>query len=170
MDPATFMEIPAHFIFMKINSNSWSDFLMFVSGMLNLLLNNSRITFNIFTGILPMNAPIFPQNLELKLKKMAEDSSNPSARNWKYFGIFIDYFDITFTQTLKQNWNRDLNYSEGILGQISHFSLFLFTWFPPMPWQLKNPTFSFSLRPMLSKHWLVSTFLIWRKERAQIFL
>lgn len=43
--------------------------------------------------------------------------------------------------------------------------LFDFTWFPPMPWQLKMPTFSFSLRPMLSKHWLVSTFLIWRKRR-----
>lgn len=39
-----------------------------------------------------------------------------------------------------------------------------------MPWQLKNPTFSFSLRPMLSKHWLVSTFLIWRKEKGEIFL
>lgn len=39
-----------------------------------------------------------------------------------------------------------------------------------MPWQLKNPTFSFSLRPMLSKHWLVSTFLIWRKERGETFL
>lgn len=39
-----------------------------------------------------------------------------------------------------------------------------------MPWQLKNPTFSFSLRPILSKHWLVSTFLIWRKESGEIFL
>lgn len=37
-----------------------------------------------------------------------------------------------------------------------------FTWFPPMPWQLKKPTFSFSFLPMLSTHWLVSTFLIWR--------
>lgn len=87
-----------------------------------------------------------------------------------YFGFFIDYFAITFTQNLKWNWNRYLKYSKGILGQISHFPLVLFTWFPPMPWQLKNPTFSFSLRPMLSKHWLVSTFLIWGKERGEIFL
>lgn len=36
-----------------------------------------------------------------------------------------------------------------------------------MPWQLKMPTFSFSLRPMLSKHWLVSTFLIWRKKKMK---
>lgn len=38
------------------------------------------------------------------------------------------------------------------------------TWFPPMPWQLKKPTFSFSFRPMLSTHWLVSTFLICGKK------
>lgn len=89
----------------------------------------------------------------------------------KIFWNFIDYFDTTFTQNLKQNLNWYLKYSKGIFGQTSHFfPLFLFTWFPPMPWQLKNPTFSFSLRPMLSKHWLVSTFLIWRKERDEIFL
>lgn len=37
------------------------------------------------------------------------------------------------------------------------------TWLPPMPWQLKIPTFSFSLRAMLSRHWLVSTLRIWAK-------
>lgn len=35
------------------------------------------------------------------------------------------------------------------------------TWLPPIPWQLKMPTFSFSFLAMLSRHWLVSTFRIW---------
>lgn len=35
------------------------------------------------------------------------------------------------------------------------------TWLPPIPWQLKIPTFSFSFLAMLSRHWFVSTFLIW---------
>lgn len=34
------------------------------------------------------------------------------------------------------------------------------TWLPPMPWQLKMPTFSFSFLAMLSRHWLVSTLRI----------
>lgn len=38
------------------------------------------------------------------------------------------------------------------------------TWLPPMPWQLKMPTFSFSLRAMLSRHWLVSTLRIWSED------
>lgn len=40
------------------------------------------------------------------------------------------------------------------------------TWLPPIPWQLKIPTFSFSFLAMLSRHWFVSTFLIWEWRRA----
>lgn len=49
-----------------------------------------------------------------------------------------------------------------VLGQC------VLTWFPPIPWQLKKPTFSFSFLPMLSTHWLVSTFLIcgWSKAKT----
>lgn len=45
------------------------------------------------------------------------------------------------------------------------FLLCSVTWLPPMPWQLKMPTFSFSFRAMLSRHWLVSTFRIWVKSK-----
>lgn len=37
------------------------------------------------------------------------------------------------------------------------------TWLPPIPWQLKMPTFSFSFLAMLSRHWLVSTLRIWKR-------
>lgn len=42
------------------------------------------------------------------------------------------------------------------------------TWLPPMPWQLKMPTFSFSFRAMLSRHWLVSTLRICEIQRDVI--
>lgn len=42
------------------------------------------------------------------------------------------------------------------------------TWLPPMPWQLKMPTFSFSFRAMLSRHWLVSTLRICEIHRHVI--
>lgn len=62
-DPATFMEIPAPFICMKIISNSWSNSLMLMSRTLNWLLNDSRIIFNIFPGILPMDMHQYSQKI-----------------------------------------------------------------------------------------------------------
>lgn len=61
--------------------------------------------------------------------------------------------------------NKGRDYSSSRIGEMEITEAFLFTWFPPMPWQLKKPTFSFSFLPMLSTHWLVSTFLIWREKR-----
>lgn len=76
------------------------------------------------------------------------------------FFFFLNYFAHGYTAA---DWS--IYCTKNIF--LTFIFYFFFTWLPPMPWQLKMPTFSFSLRPMLSKHWLVSTFLIWRKKEKK---
>lgn len=58
-------------------------------------------------GILPMDMHQHcPKIWSWNWKKWLNPLKILQAQNQKYFVIFTDYFDATFTQKLKENWNR----------------------------------------------------------------